>query len=91
MILVPLFARSTVYGSIKNLLSLPFQASVFFAQGYIRTTHPAPPPPASPPNPSLVPPHLFQMELRWQLSKIWKVMKFGKIGLRLLLNTGLDI
>ena len=36
-------------------------------------------------------PHLFQMELRWQLSKIWKVMKFGKIGLRLLLDTGLDI
>ena len=30
MILVPFFAISTVYGSTKNLLSLPFQAPVFF-------------------------------------------------------------
>ena len=30
MILVPFFASSTVYGSTKNLLSLPFQAPVFF-------------------------------------------------------------
>ena len=34
MILVPFFAISTVYGSTKNLLSLPFQAPVFFAQRY---------------------------------------------------------
>ena len=32
MILVPFFASSTGYGSTKNLLSLPFQASVFFDQ-----------------------------------------------------------
>ena len=31
MILVPFFVSSTAYGSTKNLLSLPFQASVFFA------------------------------------------------------------
>ena len=30
MILVPFFASFTVYGSPKNLLSLPFQAPVFF-------------------------------------------------------------
>ena len=30
MILVPFFASSTGYGSTKNLLSLPFQAPVFF-------------------------------------------------------------
>ena len=30
MILVPFFASSTVYGSTKNLMSLPFQAPVFF-------------------------------------------------------------
>ena len=30
MILVSFFASSTVYGSTKNLLSLPFQAPVFF-------------------------------------------------------------
>ena len=32
MILVPFFASSTGYGSTKNLLSLPFQAPVFFGQ-----------------------------------------------------------
>ena len=31
MILVPFFTISTAYGSTKNLLSLPFQAPVFFA------------------------------------------------------------
>ena len=30
MILLPFFASSTGYGSTKNLLSLPFQAPVFF-------------------------------------------------------------
>ena len=34
MILVPFFASSTVYGSTKNLLSLPFQAPVFFGYYY---------------------------------------------------------
>ena len=34
MILVPFFAISTMYGSTKNLLSLPFQASVFFGLYY---------------------------------------------------------
>ena len=34
MILVPFFASSTGYGSTKNLLSLPFQAPVFFALLY---------------------------------------------------------
>ena len=35
MILVPFFATSSAYGSTKNLLSLPFQAPVFFVQTYI--------------------------------------------------------
>ena len=35
MILVPFFASSTMYGSTKNLLSLPFQAPVFFVLGYM--------------------------------------------------------
>ena len=39
MILVPFFASSTVYGSTKNLLSLPFQAPVFFDQGACRSLH----------------------------------------------------
>ena len=34
MILVPFFASSTVYGFTKNLLSLPFQAPVFFGCGH---------------------------------------------------------
>ena len=34
MILVPFFASSTGYGSTKNLLSLPFQAPVFFVLLY---------------------------------------------------------
>ena len=34
MILVPFFAISTAYGSTKNLLSLPFQAPVFFVLLY---------------------------------------------------------
>ena len=33
MILEPFFASSTGYGSTKNLLSLPFQAPVFFDLG----------------------------------------------------------
>ena len=33
MILVPFFTISTAYGSTKNLLSLPFQAPVFFGLG----------------------------------------------------------
>ena len=35
MILVPFFASSTEYGSTKNLLSLPFQAPVFFDLYYV--------------------------------------------------------
>ena len=31
MILVPFFANATIFGSTKNLLSLPFQAPVFFS------------------------------------------------------------
>ena len=34
MILVPFYARSTLYGSTKNLLSLPFQAPVFYDLDY---------------------------------------------------------
>ena len=34
MILLPFFASSTAYGSTKNLLSLPFQAQVFFVLSF---------------------------------------------------------
>ena len=35
MISVSFYASSTAYGSTKNLLSLPFQVPVFFAQSQV--------------------------------------------------------